>query len=137
MNMKKLLIVGFILLFVSISVHPSNALYENYTKDVDNKSGTSENKTNDEFKEIITFIDGYVDGFKIKGIGIPFNIEMWGVDQTIDIYGYRKPLFPIGESHFFISSDHVIAPYFIGICWQVTVDTYSIKGIAFGNIEWS
>jgi hypothetical protein len=61
---------------------------------------------------------------------------MWGIDRTINMHGYRYPLFPLGESEFVVSTDHVIAPRFIGICYPVTVDLYGVKGIAFGNIEW-
>ena len=91
----------------------------------------------DQYKEIFTFIDAYVYGFNLKGIGPFYYIELWGVDDTIDIRGYKSPLFPIIDSHFFVSTNHVIAPQFIGIYYHVTVDTYSVIGIAFGNIEWS
>ncbi|KYK30191.1 hypothetical protein AYK20_04515 [Thermoplasmatales archaeon SG8-52-1] len=90
----------------------------------------------DQYKEIFTFIDAYVYGFNLKGIGPFYYIELWGVDCTIDIQGYRYPLFPIVDSHFVVSADHVIAPNFIGIYYPVTVDTYSVIGIALGNIEW-
>ncbi len=112
-----------------------------YAADV-NKIVDDESKKNPEVKpfdnytEIITYIEAYVYGFKIKGFGVLYHVEMWGVDCTIDMNGCRVPLFPLGESNFCVSSNHVLAPHFMGIWWQVSVDTYSIKGVAIGNIEW-
>ena len=134
---KKGLVVGIIILLVGVSVLSS--VSSRYLS-VSNKktiNDINEIETSDDYTEIFTFIDAYVYGLNLKGIGPIYYIELWGVDNTIDIQGYKSPLFPIINSHFVVSTDHVIAPQFIGIYYHVTVDTYSVKGIAFGNIEWS
>jgi hypothetical protein len=86
--------------------------------------------------ELITFIDAFAYEFKIERIGLGVHIEIWGVDRTIDLEGYRYPIFPFGQSNFVVSTDHVIAPRFIGIWYPITVDTYGVKGFALGNVEW-
>lgn len=130
----KIWVICTIVLFIGISNSSSAA---NINKNLDGKSNKIyKSKSFDNYKEIITYIDGYVYGFKINGIGFLFNVEMWGVDRTIDMHGYRDPIFPLGESNFFVSSDLVIASHFIGTWRQVTVDTYSINGIALGNVDW-
>ena len=141
--MKKGLIATFMvalmLITVISSVSSKNVTVSNEkmeecnTVSVDNPVSSQ----TDNYTELITFIDAFAYGFKIKGIGLGFHIEIWGVDRTIDLEGYRYPLFPLGESNFVVSADHVIVSHFVGIWYPVTVDTYAVKGIALGNIDYS
>jgi len=133
--LSKTLAIAIIILFFGVSVVSSAV---DINKNVDDEyNENSKSKPFDSYTEIFTYISAHVYGIKLKGIGLLFNVEIWGVDSTIDMQGYRYPLFPLGESHFVVSADHVIAPHFIGICYPVTVDTYGVIGIAIGNIEWS
>ena len=129
----KILGVVIIILFVGVSV---SFAYDNNNLDEQTYKNTK-SETFDNFIEVFTKVDAQVYGFKLKGLGFLFHIELWGVDETIVLIGYRYPIFPISESAFSVWTDHAIIHNFIGRWEQVTVDTYSVKGVALGNIEWS
>ena len=131
----KLLTVGIIVLsigacFVSSANDKNKKIYEETYVNTNSVAF-------DNFTEFFTKVDAHVYGIKLKGISLLFQIELWGVDKTIDLTGYRYPVFPLRESAFSVSTDYAIIHNFIGRWEQITVDTYAVWGVAIGNIDWS
>ena len=139
--MKKEIIGIFVcMLLAGVSVFSNVA-----SKEVLNLSygieDNSENKIWDDTEEIVTFIEGniYIEEYEAE-IGIVRKVELWTtgyVNTYLEISGYKKPLFPFNESFFTAEPQHIIANRFFGMLFQWDRVYVSVRGIAFGNIEWS
>ena len=143
--LRKGLVIGIIILFVSISVFSSVS-----SKDVSisNNKIVDDNKEirllEDNQQEIYTIFDNVnVEDFEAL-IVFPFSriiigwIEMSSY-AGFTIKGYKRPIFPCSESWFELKVEYVYAPFFIGQWepdWNEPFWSY-IDGIAYGNIEWS
>ena len=135
--LRRLIICIILILFMGLSINSSAFNIETkYDKKIIDKN---EIKTLDVFKEIFTKLNGYINAFKIKGLGIGLNIEMWSYWSGIELDGFRfyNPIFPFRNWSFEEDAKHVIIPNFIGYighkCDQS--NTRELHGIAIGNIE--
>jgi len=131
--MKKLLVVGIIVLFISMSVLTSVSSKDISISDDKILEDNNKNEPLDTYKEIFTHIDGWCDSVKEKRIGyyIHFDVEICSYDFEITIKGIR---FPFNFFNEFVYNIKV--PFFIGIIADERSPAV-VKGFAIGNIEWS
>ena len=148
---KKALVVGIIVLFIGVSVLTSVSSKDISNSDVkmleyDTKSvENNEIETFDNYKEIITRINGYAElkWIKIRG---SFHGRYYGEAEIIkgdndgvNLLGIRLTN---GCKKFFYESyrDYIYAPRFIGHSGISMVPGHSwqrfTSGWAFGNIDW-
>ena len=87
-----------------------------------------------DYKEIITFIDGTCNDVTSKGIYIKRDVIFQAGETTwLEISGYYRPWNHFNE----INVIYIHAPLFIGVIFpHPGGTTYSIWGIALGDIEW-
>ena len=127
---KHLLIIGIcIVLLIPIS----SAIDIN--TDVDDESEENyEIKPLDDYKEIITFIDGTCKDVTSKGIYIKRDVTFQGGEDTgLKISGYYRPWNHFNEKNVI----YIHAPIFIGaLFFHPSGLAYSIWGFALGDIEW-
>ena len=91
---------------------------------------------NNRDREIISKIDGSCLDTNFYNIGVFFNVEIWaGVDTWIEITGYTSILPPRSYTVHF--GKYVKAPIFVGRTYHTSPGRQYVRGIAFGNIEWS
>jgi len=138
--LKKGLIVGIIVLFVSISVLSSVSskdLLISNDKVVDDN--TEIELLEDNQQEIYTIIDiekiDYIDSLHPFSF-FPKWIEIKN-NEIFIIKGYKRPLFPLSESWFELKVRWVYAPFFIGEAHIFEPEKGWVDGIAIGNIKWS
>ena len=88
----------------------------------------------DDYEEIITFIDGTCNGITKKGIYIKRDVIFQAGGTTgFEISGYYRPWVHFNE----INVIYIHAPLFIGVIYNhFGGTTYSVWGIALGDIEW-
>jgi len=140
-TLKRSLIVGIIFLFLSTTCNSVLASELFNVKKYINEKATSEAKTVDSYREIITSVDGNCTEITIKGLGFVRRAEIWaGGMKTITVLdGYKFPILNNSGSHFTIyDATHIKIPHFIGFRWKGSTypGTYWVHGIALGNIEW-
>jgi len=140
MFFKKGLVTVIILIFISVNVL-SSVSSKDVSFYVDN---ITENNVNNELfdnnEEIITRITGFIWYEDYKDDWAPIRkVELWTdgyVDTYLEIYGYKRPIFPLNNSQFNASPKHIIAYRFIGFILQCDQFYCSVRGIALGNIDW-
>ena len=96
----------------------------------------NENDILDDYKEIITFIDGICDTVTCKGIYIKRDVTFQAGENTgVEISGFYRPWIYFKE----INVVYIHAPIFIGVIFSYPPDGMPsrIWGIAIGDIEWS
>ena len=128
----KSIVTVILLLFIGIVVLSSVS-----SKDV---SVFNDIMLDDNNEEVLTRITAFVmlDDIKSNN-GLIVNIELWDSgfeDSSIDIFGFKKPLYPLRESFFKEKPKHLIAPQFIGLILPVENLYVYVIGYALGNIEW-
>ena len=127
---KHLLIIGIcIVLLIPIS----SAIDIN--TDVDEEARENpEIEPLDDYKEIITFIDGTCNDVTSKGIYIKRDVTFQGGEDTgLKISGYYRPWNHFNEKNVI----YIHAPIFIGaLFFHPSGLAYSIWGFALGDIEW-
>ena len=139
-NFRKVLVIGIILLFISVSFlsfvssKEVSFYYNNITKNNVN------NELFDDNEEIITRITGwiYIEDYKDDWAPIR-KVELWDsgyVNTYLKISGYKKPIFPLNNSQFNANPKHIIAYRFIGWIFQYDRCYCLVDGIAIGNIDW-
>ena len=136
--MKKILILGIIVLLISISITQSSGNIMSSNDKILKDNNVIEQMDNN--KEIITHISGYVgldycksEGFLLK------KVELWTMGNPycyLEITGYKKPLFPLDDSKFNENPTHIIAERFFGLITWSDNWYYTVRGFAIGNIEW-
>ena len=138
--MKKILILGIIVLFISMS-----GLNSVTSKDIsisDDKIVKDNNviEQMDNNKEIITHISGYVGLNYCKSEGILLKkVQIWTMGNPycyLEITGYKKPLFPLDDCKFNANPTHIIAERFFGLILWSDNWYYTVSGFAIGNIDW-
>jgi len=137
---KKGLVIGIIILFIGVGVLSSVS-----SKDIsisDDKILKDNNviEQMDNNEEIITYISGEVglDYCTWEGILLK-KVELWTMGDPycyLEITGYKKPLFPLGDSKFNANPTHIIAERFFGFIGLSNDWFYSVSGFAIGNIDW-
>ena len=138
--LKKSIVTVILLLFIGVSVL-SSVSSEDVSASNDiiledkNEIGLEDNN-----EEVLTRITAFVmlDDIKSNN-GLIVNIELLDSgfeDSSIDIFGFKKPLYPLRESFFKEKPKHLIAPQFIGLTIPVENLYVYVIGYAFGNIEW-
>lgn len=128
---KHLLIIGICIVILLIPI--SSAIDIN--TDVDDEARKNfEAEPLDEHKEIITLIDGTCNDVTSKGIYIKRDVILQGGGTTsLEISGFYRPWNHFNE----LNVIYIHAPLFIGsIFSHPGGSTYSIWGIALGDIEW-
>ncbi len=132
---KKGLEVGIIIVFISMSCLTSVS-----SKDIsisDDKIMIDSNENEPEICKVdydYAIIGGYCQYLSGKGF-IFLRDAYFGAgdfDRYLEIDLYR---FPQTHVHYEDLLTEITADYFIPLCWYVPAEP--IKGIAFGNIEWS
>ena len=134
-SIKNGLVVGVILLFVGVALSPVITAVDN-DKSIDN---SDEIGASDDYREIITFIEGswYTDTELLFGNFYIGSIEMWGYQGENEILGFKRFLgIPFGPL-FQEDVVYIKARLFIGVLTPMMQDYEIVRGIAFGNIEWS
>ena len=131
--LKKGLVVGIIVLFISMSSLTSVSskdIYISKDKILEDNLDIEPLDTN---KEIYTRISGYCDNIGAKRIGIfvHFDVELRANIWGLTISGIRFPFNPFKED-----VNGVNVPCFIGIIYMDRYP-YHVDGFTFGNIEWS
>lgn len=88
----------------------------------------------DDYKEIITFIDGTCKDVTFKGIYIKRDVTFQGGEDTgLEISGYYRPWNHFNEKNVI----YIHAPIYIGVIFSHPSGmACSIWGIALGDIEW-
>jgi hypothetical protein len=132
-NMKKIWIIGIILLLLLIPV--SSAL--DLLNDEDNTSNVEpEIKPLDYNTEIITFVRGMVNHYEYSG---RFIRESYfeANPKDLKISGIKKPVIEPLDIYFEVYPQKVKASFFIGIVNDLSNKYANVFGIAIGNIEWS
>ena len=108
----------------------------NIISDVNDESEENyEIKSLDDYKEIITFIDGTCNNVTSKGIYIKRDVTFQGGEDTgLKISGYYRPWNHFNE----INVIYIHAPIYIGVIFPHPPEglSYSIWGFALGDIEW-
>jgi len=121
--LKMSLIISIVVLFLSTACLPVLA-----------SEGKPDLITVDDNEEIITFISGSSDGAYVikKGFIRDIEITAGGGGTGLEIEGWKRNS---TESFFYTGIEYIHASRFIGF---FTGYKYRpVRGIAFGNIEWS
>jgi hypothetical protein len=129
---KKILTVNIFIVFILI-LPVSNAY--NVCMDVESESRDNLiDKSLDDYKEIITLIDGTCDNVTTKGIYIKRDVVFQAGDDTeLEISGFYRPWNYFNE----VDVIYIYAPvYFGAIFSHPGGTTYSIWGFAIGDIEY-
>ncbi|UCF50058.1 MAG: hypothetical protein JSU91_00845 [Thermoplasmatales archaeon] len=129
----KVLVIGFIVLFIGIGIQPAfaNELYMNK----ETKENSDEIRTSDGKKEIISYITGNITNLtwiNRKGF-FRGEVNITGRDPCLFLHGLM--LTENGVEYYWSFIYNVYVYYFIGV-WTWWLDTPVLFGIALGNIEW-
>ena len=124
---KKILIGSIIAVVILIGVSFTSVIGMN----IDNEN--EKELLDNGYFEIITYIDGYCETIKCKGIIIKRNMEIWVSGSGLRIEAHTlNPSEPVYKE----KPSYLYAPVFIGWMWMVSADCYTIHGKAYGNIYW-
>ena len=128
---KNLLIISICIVILLIPI--SSAVDIN--TDVDDEARENfEIEPLDDYEEIITFIDGTCNDVSSKGIWIKRDVIFQAGGTTgFEISGYYRPWNHFNE----INVIYIHIPLYLGVIFSHPGGTtYSIWGIALGDIEW-
>jgi hypothetical protein len=115
--------VNYISSAINVNKNKENNLFINYVEHI-----------TDTENEILTIISGVCLSYDIHNNGLIRNVTIWGLSDSIDIEGWKYPLF----THFFERATVIHTSKFIGYFYEHPWGgDYTVKGIAIGNIEWT
>ena len=126
-RMRKKLVFGIVLVLTLLLLMPSIS-----SLDDNNESEPLDNGE----KEKISFISGVCTKFEGEGLLGYRNVELWSfIEYGIDINGVTSYI----PFRWYSVDDrsYMRAPIFIGYCYVAYTGRYLVRGIAFGDIEWS
>ena len=142
-NILGCIVIVAILIIISFPTVMSNGReIEKVSNSIDINKESTKIRSIDNNKEIITRITAIVwfEDIYWSGDGLFLRLELSDrgyEDISIHIHGFKKPLYPLSESYFNFNVGHLDAPRVFG--WSVPYEEFyvMVRGIAFGNIEWS